>query len=155
MICPSDGAVERHDLDRHRLFRHKSFVGLAAPNAVGHGAHWYGLARQAKFNALLGKVAQVAMLNRRRLVSTMGAPRADATLNDPEPCAPEYFATNKPLVIHRPMALRQEAGPALPTKGYGLVVHSLDHLAAFDCRCPPAWSYPPLSLAGDAALHTL
>ena len=51
-----------------------------------------------------GKVAQAAMLNRRRLVATMGVSRVDPTLNDPEPCAPECFAANKPLVIHRPMA---------------------------------------------------
>ena len=58
-------------------------------NAVGHGAGCDGLARQKEFNALPGKVAQAAMLNRRRLVATMGASRTDATLNDLEPCAPE------------------------------------------------------------------
>ena len=51
-----------------------------------------------------GKVAQAAMLNRRRLVATMGVSRADAMLNDLEPSAPECSAAKKPLVIHWPMA---------------------------------------------------
>ena len=62
-------------------------------NAVGNGAGYtraaYGLARQTEFNALPGKVAQAALLSRRRLVATMGVSRTDATLNDPERCAPE------------------------------------------------------------------